>query len=352
MQGYWKFLGIEDGDVSLEHSVKHVQYDEKTKTFAVAVMNLAKNEEHLQEFDRVIVATGHFSTPNVPTFPGIDNFSGRVLHSHDFRNAQEFTGKRCLLIGSSYSAEDIASHLYKFGAKNVTVSSRTQPMGFNWPETIKEEQLLIKVDGCTCYFKNGHVEDFDVIILCTGYRHYFPFMAPEHRLEATNIFNLPNLYRNVQWYGTSKGTSDADGRLFYLGMQDQLYSFTMFMMQGLWTAQVIKGIITPPSREKCVTDIEKNLATNASLSSYNSQIDNQTEYLEAIRTDTNHPVSLLGCVEVFKNWEQDKKEDILTYRDKTHKNLFTGVSSPLLKMPWLKLLDDSLETYLSLEYVE
>ena len=37
----------------------------------------------------VIVATGHFSTPNVPGFEGIQSFPGRVLHSHDFRSADE-----------------------------------------------------------------------------------------------------------------------------------------------------------------------------------------------------------------------------------------------------------------------
>ena len=336
----------------VKHSVKNVQFNKRTKTFTVSVKDLVKGEEYSQEFDRVIVASGHYSTPHVPNFTGIESFNGRVLHSHDFRNAREFTGKRCLLIGSSLTAEDIGLQLYKFGAKNVTMSWRTQPMGFDWPDTMKEEQLLIKIDGNTCSFKNGHVEDFDSIILCTGYRHYFPFMNPEHRLEATNIYNLPNLYRNVQWYGTSKGTSDADGRLFYLGMQDQFYTFTMFMMQGLWTAQVIKGIITPPSREKCVADIAKNLATNETLDHYNKRIDNQTEYMEKLRADTKHAVSLAGCAEIFRDWEQDKLAGILEYRDKTYKNLFTGVVSPLLKMPWVKLLDDSMKTYLSLEYVE
>ena len=61
-----------------------------------------------ETFDYVIVATGHFSTPNVPHFPGIESFPGRVMHSHDLREWSEFKGKRILVIGASYSAEDIA----------------------------------------------------------------------------------------------------------------------------------------------------------------------------------------------------------------------------------------------------
>lgn len=352
LKGYWRFLGVEDGDVLVKHSVKKVKYDESRKTFTVAVKNLVKNEEYSQEFDRVIVAAGHFSTPHVPTFPGIETFDGRVLHAHDFRNAREFTGKNVLLIGASYSAEDIGLQLHKFGAKGVTMSWRTKPMGFAWPKTMKEVQLLTKVNSKTCYFKDGHVEDFDAIILCTGYRHNFPFMAQENRLEATNIFNLQNLYRNTQWYGTTPETKDTDGRLFYLGMTDQFYTYTMFMMQGLWSVQVIKGIHSVPSREKCVADIELRLKENEFLGEYNDQIDNQAEFMERLREDTKHPVCLKGCAEMFKGWEGDKHEDILTYRDKTHKNLFTGRVSPLLTVPWVKLLDDSLKTYLSLEYVE
>ena len=46
--------------------------------------------------------------PHIPEFPGIERFPGRVLHAHDFRDKNEFSGKTLLLIGSSYSAEDIA----------------------------------------------------------------------------------------------------------------------------------------------------------------------------------------------------------------------------------------------------
>ena len=39
----------------------------------------------IPRFDYVVVASGHYSVPNVPTFPGVEKFPGRVLHAHDFR---------------------------------------------------------------------------------------------------------------------------------------------------------------------------------------------------------------------------------------------------------------------------
>jgi trimethylamine monooxygenase len=38
-----------------------------------------------EQFDHVVVASGHYSVPNVPDFPGIAKFRGRVFHAHDFR---------------------------------------------------------------------------------------------------------------------------------------------------------------------------------------------------------------------------------------------------------------------------
>ncbi len=61
-----------------------------------------------EEFTHVVVAIGHFSTPHVPEFPGFEKYSGRIMHAHDFRDAREMKGKNVLIVGASYSAEDIA----------------------------------------------------------------------------------------------------------------------------------------------------------------------------------------------------------------------------------------------------
>merc|ERR1712072_918684 len=100
------------------------------------------------------------------------------MHAHDFRDAEEFIGKKVLIVGSSYSAEDIASNMLKFGCKEIVASYRTAPMDFEWPKNMKTVPLLTKVDGRSATFKDGTVEkDFDCIMLCTGYIHHFPFMV-------------------------------------------------------------------------------------------------------------------------------------------------------------------------------
>ncbi|HUM08761.1 MAG TPA: NAD(P)/FAD-dependent oxidoreductase, partial [Acidocella sp.] len=200
--------------------VRDVIYDDATGKFTVTVRDLANDHVYSEEFDYVVVASGHFSTPNVPEFPGLDKFPGRVLHAHDFRDAAEFAGKSVLCIGSSYSSEDIGTQCYKYGAKEITFSYRTAPMGFAFPEAFSEAPLLLKVEGKTAHFKDGTSKEVDAIIICTGYQHHFPFLPDELRLKTNNRLWPLGLYKGVVW--------EKNPKLLYLGMQDQYYTFNMF----------------------------------------------------------------------------------------------------------------------------
>ena len=132
----------------------------KEGKFTVTVRNRVDGKEYSESFDYIIVASGHFSSPNVPYFSGIETFNGRVLHSHDFRSALEFKGQDVLMIGSSYSEEDIRSQCWKYGCKSVTVSYRNKPAEFKWPSNCASEvPLLQKVDGNTCTFMDGSQKD-------------------------------------------------------------------------------------------------------------------------------------------------------------------------------------------------
>ena len=62
------------------------------------------------------------------------------MHAHDFRDALEFKNQDILLVGGSYSAEDIGTQCYKYGTNSVTISYRSQALGYDWPEGIKRCQ--------------------------------------------------------------------------------------------------------------------------------------------------------------------------------------------------------------------
>ena len=183
------------------------------------------------KFSHVIVAVGIFNVPNKPTFVGMETFPGIIIHAHDFREALQYKNRRVLVVGASYSAEDIALQCIKFGAKRVVTSYRTKPMGFKWPNGIEERPLIKEVSGNTIKFIDGSSVDVDAIILCTGYRYHFPFLDEDLRLRSAPSLYPEGLYRGTLWL------NGGNNKVFYMGVQDQYFSFTMFDAQGQWISR-------------------------------------------------------------------------------------------------------------------
>src|SRR4029077_1103477 len=66
---------------------------------------------------RVIVATGYNAVPYLPSWPGQERFSGRIMHSSEYRNADPFRGQSVLVIGFGNSGGEIAIDLHEHGAR-------------------------------------------------------------------------------------------------------------------------------------------------------------------------------------------------------------------------------------------
>ena len=75
----------------------------------------------------VVIATGHYATPSVPAWDGIDEFRGRLLHSSEYRTGREFAGRTALVVGLGNSGAEIATDLVEQGAASVAVAVRTTP---------------------------------------------------------------------------------------------------------------------------------------------------------------------------------------------------------------------------------
>lgn len=320
--------------------VRQVSYCPQSRQFTVTAHDHGSDSTSSELYDHVIVASGHFSTPSVPFFEGFEGFNGRILHAHDFRDAVEFKDKDILLIGSSYSAEDIGSQCYKYGARSITSSYRTRPMGFDWPKNWQEKPLLTKVDGDTAYFVDGSSKRIDAIILCTGYLHHFPFLDEELRLKTSNRLWPLGLYEGVAFV-------EQPG-LFYLGMQDQWYTFNMFDAQAWFVRDVILGRIVTPAKPAMEAAIQTWSRREALLKSDEQMIRYQGDYIKSLIEQTDYPsFDIEGVNQTFLQWEQHKHNDILTFRDHSYRSLMTGTQAPAHHTPWLEAMDDSLDAYLN-----
>ncbi|MBL9046928.1 MAG: NAD(P)/FAD-dependent oxidoreductase [Tabrizicola sp.] len=339
IEGRVKKAGVRDW-IRFSTTIRMVKYNEAKGNFTITAHDLKADRMYEEDFDNVVVASGHFSVPNVPEYEGFSKFNGRVLHAHDFRDAREFAGKDLLVMGTSYSAEDVGSQCWKYGAKSITSTYRRAPMGFKWPANWEEKPGLVRVDENTAYFGDGTSKKIDAIILCTGYKHHFPFLPDDLRLKTANRLATADLYKGVAWVHNPK--------LFFLGMQDQWFTFNMFDAQAWWVRDVIMGRIkVPADKAVLLKDVADRIAGEDAGQDAHDAIHYQGDYVKELIAETDYPsFDVDGACQAFYDWKDHKKVDIMTFRDNAYKSVITGTMAPLHHTPWKDALEDSMESYL------
>jgi putative flavoprotein involved in K+ transport len=68
----------------------------------------------------VVSAAGGFGSPYRPPLPGLDDFTGTVVHSAQYRRVEPFAGQRVVVVGAGNSAVQIAAELAEVAAVSLT----------------------------------------------------------------------------------------------------------------------------------------------------------------------------------------------------------------------------------------
>src|SRR5438270_1906783 len=102
----------------------------------------------------IVMATGVSGIPNIPDIPSLKDFNGQVLHSSQYRDGEDWSGKRAIVIGTGNSGHDIAQDLYSSGAR-VTLVQRSPTLIVN----IEPSAQL----AYTLYDEGPPLEDCDLL---------------------------------------------------------------------------------------------------------------------------------------------------------------------------------------------
>jgi len=96
----------------------------------------------------VVMATGVSGIPHRPAIDTLDNFSGPVLHSSQYRDGDDWSGKRAIVIGTGNSGHDISHDLCSSGA-NVTLVQRSPTLVVNIEPSAQFPYILYDEDRTT-----------------------------------------------------------------------------------------------------------------------------------------------------------------------------------------------------------
>lgn len=141
----------------------------------------------------VVVATGVIGNPHLPSVKGIKG-NKRVIHSREYRNFEDYRGKKVLIVGAGNSGAELTVELS--GISKVTLLTKSRLKFYSktrdlshirgLSESILKELINFKIidlmekvevkeiNGGRVLFSNGAEKEFDRVIFATGYRPFLP----------------------------------------------------------------------------------------------------------------------------------------------------------------------------------
>ncbi|KAL6722866.1 hypothetical protein Aduo_017944 [Ancylostoma duodenale] len=126
-RSYAKHFNLEK-HIRFSHKVKSIRRNSRfseTGQWDVEWLDLKTNNTATETFDGVMVCTGHHTDPYWPDpFPGQKTFSGKLVHSHDYKDHKGYEDQTVVVIGIGNSGADIAVELSKI-CKKVYLATRS-----------------------------------------------------------------------------------------------------------------------------------------------------------------------------------------------------------------------------------
>lgn len=107
MESYAKHFSIEP---KFKQAVKRAEYDVASGVWVVETADSMYCSQWL------VVATGENAEPLVPDIPGIQRFSGPVMHTSLYRSGSEFKNQRVLVVGCGNSGMEVSLDLCRHNA--------------------------------------------------------------------------------------------------------------------------------------------------------------------------------------------------------------------------------------------
>ena len=109
--------------------VTNANYDDKAERWQVVLRTADGGTRHMSP-RHVIMATGVSGIPNLPKIDTLSAFKGPAVHSSQYHDGEDWSGKHAIVLGCGNSGHDISQDLYSSGAK-VTMIQRSPSLVVN-----------------------------------------------------------------------------------------------------------------------------------------------------------------------------------------------------------------------------
>lgn len=243
--------------IRFQTQVTEIRRKQSTKeTWEVESRDLLSNRISSKMYDAVVVASGHYTVPNIPNIKGIkqwnDVYSGRISHSKFYRRPEDFAGKKTIIVGNSASGVDISTQISPFCAPPLIMSQRsvsplldadTSSDKIIMPEIVEFLAAPSDASERAVRFANDHVEvNVDAVLFCTGYHYSYPFLSSLQPPLITTGDRVHHLYQHVFYIPMPT--------LAFVGVPSKILPFPTCESQAAVIARIWSGRLWLPSEEE------------------------------------------------------------------------------------------------------
>ncbi|KAH8402270.1 hypothetical protein KR009_010889, partial [Drosophila setifemur] len=236
---------------------KHIKFNsyvirvtQKMNKWQVLVKDVITNKIEFHYFDKIMVANGHYHTPNYSKIQNMNLFKGEYLHSHDFRSKEIFQGKSVLVIGAGPSGMDL-SNIISRSAKRVIISHHSTDIGNAiFFDNVQQKPDVRELDENGAFFVDGSYEHFDTIFFCTGYKYSFPFLTVDSGIHVEDNY-VQDLYK--QCINIKHPTMSLIGLPFYV------CAAQMMDIQARFIMSYYNGTNKLPSKKEMQNDTQERM---------------------------------------------------------------------------------------------
>ncbi|MFK7732546.1 MAG: flavin-containing monooxygenase [Pseudomonadales bacterium] len=188
----------------------------------------------------IVFATSVSSIPKLPDIPTLNQFDGEVIHSSAYSGAEDYKGRRVLIIGTGTSAHDMAQDLYSNGA-SVSLIQRGSASVINVEPSAQLPYTL--------YNEDLSFETKDLIATATPYQ---PFVAAHQGLTKESTRLDKTLLDGLENAGFKIDHEDTDGWQFKYMRRGGGYYFNVGCSELIVEGKV--GVIQYDDIESFVAD--------------------------------------------------------------------------------------------------
>lgn len=207
-----------------------------------------------ERFDAVAVCNGHYARPRVPELPGIRHFPGEVLHSHNYRHAEPFAGRRVAVLGASASGVDLSREIAAVAARVYWCADGFAGLeaGARCRDNLERRAAIASIgaDGTLGLRDGSRTPPIDALVLCTGYRYHYPFLT-EDLITVEDNWVQP-LWRDLLHV--------EHPTLAFIGIPFRVVPFPLFEVQARWFAHLLRGEVALPGAARRRAERERREA--------------------------------------------------------------------------------------------